>query len=58
MGAHLLMYASYTAPSDASGESSFDRLESRQQRSEGFSNPGFQSEGNKTPMEAVSNQSA
>ena len=35
MGAHLLMYASYTTPSNASGESSFDRLESRQQRSEG-----------------------
>ena len=49
MGAHLLMYASHdTAPSNAS----------RQQRSEGSSNPGFQSQGNETPMEAVSNQSA
>ena len=57
MGAHLLMYASHTAPSNDSGESSFDRVKSRQQRSEGFSNPGFQSPGNETPMEAVSNQS-
>ena len=51
MGAHLLMYASYTAPSDAIGEN-------RQQRSEGTGNPGFQSQGNETPMEAISNQSA
>ena len=57
MGAHLLMYASHTAPSNDSGESSFDTVKSRQQRSEGFSNPGFQSPGNETPMEAVSNQS-
>ena len=57
MGAHLLMYASHTAPSNDSGESSFDGVKSRQQRSEGFSNPGFQSPGNETPMEAVSNQS-
>jgi len=56
MGAHLLMYASHTAPSNDSGESSFHRVKSRQQRSEGFSNIGFR--GNETPMEAVSNQSA
>lgn len=56
MGAHLLMYVSYTAPSNASGESSFDRLESRQQRSEGIRNPGFQSLGNETPMKVIPNQ--
>ena len=53
MGAHLLMYVSYTAPSN---DSQVDRFESRQQRSEGISNPGFQSQGNETPMETISNQ--
>ena len=67
MGAHLLMYASYTAPSNSSGKSSSDRseghdndmpLESRQQRSEGISNPGLSSQDNETPLEATTIQSA